>query len=156
MGIKAALYGIRIGQDFIPCEISCELNITREMIKKSGSHGGAYNHYRYGYIDWTITAEANTVFSLLQSSTSSLMEAQLLGREIEVYISARQSNVKQIDFGGTVLIPSQTISFPNSGLSKHNITFQGTGILSEYVDQFDIIINAMPIEDPKNLIYDSN
>lgn len=156
MALKACLYGIRVGNDFVPCELDCELNVTRDMINKSGSAYGSYRHYRYGYISWTITCNARAVVSVLNSSFNNLLRSQLSGQEIEVYISARQSNTVNIDIGGTVLIPSQTLNFGNSGFANHSITFQGTGILNDYVEEFGLIINAMPAYADKPIVVDAS
>lgn len=147
--LKAVLYGIRVGNDFVNCEIDSEITITRDMLNKSGSHGGAYKHFRYGYISWSISMSAKSVISILKGSFNNLIDAQLEGRELEVFLSARQSNIQQVDIGGTVLIPSISLSFPNSGASTHSVTFQGTGVLNVDVEDLGLIINEMPIEAEK-------
>ena len=127
--MKGNMYGIRVGDDFIPCEISCEITITREMISKTGSWSGQYRAFKYGYADWQITLDAHSFLGVVGSSLNSLIDAQLGGVILDVYISARQSNVEEFDIGGSVLIPAMTITFPNTGKSTFNVTFQGTGDL---------------------------
>lgn len=156
MALKGILYGIRVGTDFIPCEISCELSINRDIINKSGSHAGKYRSYRYGYIDWGMTCESKAVISLLQSSTNNLINAQLTGVDMEVFISARQSNVQEFVIGGNVLIPSQVLNFSNTGYASHNITFKGTGLLYNSMSGESIIINNNPADADYPLIYNQN
>lgn len=150
MGIKGNIYGIRVNGDFINCELSCSLTVNRQMVNKSGSHSGKYRHYRAGYIDWSITADARTVISVLSGSFNNLLDSQLSGTEIDVFISARVSNVRQIDLGGKVLIPNISVGFPNSGFSTYNVTFQGTGELIADIDDMYYLINAMPAYSDKD------
>lgn len=152
MELRGNIYGVKINDDFLPCEIDCEITITTDMIEKSGSHGGRFKHFRPGYINWNISANARTVIGLLNSSSNSLLEYQINGIEIEVYISARQSNVQEFDIGGIVLISSQQLSFGNSGFSNHSITMQGVGELGLTYDEIQAIINAQPYYDEKNII----
>lgn len=156
MALKGVLYGVKVNEDFMECEIDCELTITADMVNKSGSHSGRYRHYRYGYISWSITCNARAVLGILNSSSNSLIESQLEQRELEVYISARQSNTNVFDIGGTVLIPNQVLSFPNTGFASHNVTFQGSGPLNMTAEELSIIIDTNPIETAWPDIYDSN
>ena len=157
MGIKGNIYGIRVNGDFINCELSCSLTVNRQMVNKSGSHSGKYRHYRAGYIDWSITADARTVVSVLSGSFNNLLDSQLSGTEIDVFISARVSNVRQIDIGGKALIPNISVGFPNSGFSTYNVTFQGVGELITDIEELDVLINAMPYSDNKDgLVVDTN
>lgn len=155
-GLRGELYGIRIGQDYLPCEIDCEITITTDMIEKSGSHGGRYKHFRAGYINWAISANARLVLGLLQSNSNALLEAQRNGLELEVFISARQSNTNTFDIGGTVLISSQQLSFGNRGFASHNLTMQGTGELGLSYEEIALIINSNPSTADYPLVYNSN
>lgn len=155
-GLRGELYGVRIGGYYLPCEIDCEITITTDMIEKSGSHGGRYKHFRAGYINWTISANARLVLGLLQSSSNALLEAQRNGLELEVFISARSSNTNTFDIGGTVIISSQQLSFGNRGFANHSITMQGTGGLGLTYEEIMLIINSNPIQAEYPLIYNQN
>lgn len=122
-------YGIKLGDDFIPCEISCELIINREMINKSGSGSGKFRKYRYGYIDWSVTMDAKSVISILSGGINNLITSQLGGQELELMITARVSNVDPFDVSGTVLIPNLSLTLGGTGQSTHSVTFQGSGAL---------------------------
>lgn len=150
--LRGNIYGVKVGDDFVSCELGCELSITREMINKSGSWSGQSKAFRYGYYEWSITCDGNSFLGAIQSSLNNLMEAQLAGIELDVMISARVSNTQQFDIGGKVLIPKLSVLFPNTGMSTFNVTFQGTGDLNVNID-FWQIINAMPITaDKPNII----
>lgn len=158
MALQGRLYGIKVGGengDFIDCEISCEITVTRDILNKSGSHGGQYKHFRYGYTSWSITFDAKTVISPLLGAVGKLLENQLNGDIIEVYITNRISNTEVITIGGNVLLPNLSITFPNTGASTFNITCQGTGELMRYFEEYGTIINAQPYFADKPYIVDT-
>ena len=155
MAIKGSIYGLKIAGHYIPCEISCELSVTRDMIGKSGSAHGKYRRYRYGYIDWQITADARTVISSLKSSANRLLISQLEGVELDIEMTARISNTQAFDIKGKVLIPNFTLSMPNTGYSTYNVTFQGNGDLTVDAEEFWHIINAQPYDSDKPNIVDT-
>lgn len=144
--LKGNMYGVMVNGEFLQCEISCEITITTDMLEKSGSHGGRYKHFRPGYISWAISAESRAVLNLLSTSSNNLIVSQLDQLELEVYISARQSNVQTFDIGGSVFISSQQLSFGNTGFASHNLTMQGTSALNLTADELEGIINSNPIE----------
>lgn len=155
-GLRGELYGIRVNGDFIPCELDCEITITSELVGKSGSQHGKYRRYRYGYISWSISCNARAVVGLLNSSSQNLILSQLDQIELEVYISARQSNIRTFDIGGMVLIETQQLTFPNTGYANHSISMKGNGELNLTAEELDFIINANPIQTAWPIIYDSN
>lgn len=156
MALQGRVYGISVGGNFVNCEISCSLDVQREMINKSGSHGGSARFYRPSYYSWSISVDAKTVISVLSGSFNNLLKAQLAGTELDVYLMARVSNVQEINIGGKVLIPNLNVTFPNTGSSTFTTTFQGTGPLNVDVQELFNIINQMPYDDPKDLIIDAN
>lgn len=145
-------YGIKLGDDFIPCEISCELIINREMINKSGSGSGKFRKYRYGYIDWSVTMDAKSVISTLSGGINNLITSQLGGQELELMITARVNNIQPFDISGTVLIPNLSLSFSGNTPSTHSVTFQGSGELKAETVLFWQIINAQPANAEKPYI----
>lgn len=149
--LRGNLYGVRIGNEFISCELNCEITITREMINKTGSWSGQAKAFRYGYYEWSITCDARSFLGSIGSSLNNLLDAQLNGVILDVFIDARTSNTQSFQLGGKVLIPALSIAFPNNGYSTFNITFQGTGDLTANAD-FWTIINAMPITADKPYI----
>lgn len=154
-GLRGELYGVKINGDFIPCEIDAEITITSELVGKSGSQHGKYRRYRYGYISWSISCNARAVVGLLNSSSQNLITSQLDQIELEVYISARQSNIRTFDIGGMVLIETQQLAFPNTGYANHSISMKGNGELNLTAEEIDLIINAMPADADKPLIIDT-
>lgn len=161
MGLRGQHYGVKIGLagasdgDFINCELASTLTITRDMINKSGSHGGAARHYRYGYYTWQAEVEMRSFLSMLKGSMNNLVVSQLAGTELEVFITNRISNTQEMLMWGTVLIPNINVSFPNSGYSTTTVTLQGTGELNCDFDNFLDIINAMPYTEIKPLVIDT-
>lgn len=155
-GLRGEVYGVRINGDFIPCEIDCEITITSELVGKSGSQHGKYRRYRYGYISWSISCNARAVVGLLNSSSQNLISSQLDQIELEVYISARQSNIRTFDIGGMVLIETQQLTFPNTGYANHSISMKGNGELNLTAEEIDFIINANPSTEDYPLVYNSN
>lgn len=156
MAVQGRLYGISVDGDFVNCEIACSISVSRELLTKSGRTGGQARQFRYGAYTWQIDLDARSVVSILKGSFNSLLEAQLEGRELEVFIMARQTNIQEIKIGGTVLIPDLSISFPNSGYSSYNVTFKGSGLLSHDIETLYNIINSMPADADKPLVIDTS
>lgn len=154
-GLRGELYGIRVNGDFLQCELDCEITITSELVGKSGSQYGKYRRYRYGYINWSISCNARAVVGLLNSSSQNIIQSQLDQIELEVYISARQSNIRTFDIGGMVLIETQQLTFPNTGFANHSISMKGSGQLNLTAEEIYLIINAMPADADKPLIIDT-
>lgn len=154
--MEGRLYGLSINGDFVNCELSCDLTVTRDMVNKSGSYGGASRQYRYGYYNWSITLEAKSIISTLSGSFNNILSAQLAGQELDVYIMARVSNIQEVSIGGKVLIPNFNLTFPNTGSSRYSVTFQGNGDLNVDIEEFWNIVNSMPYNANKDIILDTN
>ena|SRR5690606_35448470 len=161
MSLRGQHYGVKIGLagasdgDFINCELASTLTISRDMVNKSGSAGGAARHYRYGYYTWQVEVEMRSFLSLLKGSMNNLIVSQLDGTELEVFITNRISNTQEMLMWGTVLIPNLTVSFPNTGYSTTTVTLQGTGELQSDFSNFLDIINSMPYDEEKDLVIDT-
>ena len=162
MSLKGQHYGVKIGiakasdGDFLNCELNSNLTINVDMVNKSGSHGGRARHYRAGYYTWQVEVEMRSFLSLLKGSMNNLILAQLIGTELEIFITNRISNTQEMSMWGTVLIPNLSVSFPNSGYSKTTVTLQGVGELNCDFDNFLDIINSMPYDSLKNLVIDTS
>jgi len=161
MSLRGQHYGVKIGLagasdgDFINCELASTLTISRDMVNKSGSHGGASRHYRYGYYTWQVEVEIRSFLSMLKGSMNNLIVSQLAGTELEIFITNRISNTQEMLMWGTVLIPNLTVSFPNTGYSTTTVTLQGTGELQSDFSDFLNIINAQPYYEDKDIIVDT-
>lgn len=152
--MEGKIFFLKIKDEYIRCETSCTLNITKETVAKSNRTNGKYRAFRSSYISWTATAEAKVVISSMGASSNSLIETILNEEEIDIHLGARINNVDILECWGKAIPTSFDLTAPAVGEATTVITFQGSGELFTKSNSFFKIINAMPADADKPNVID--
>jgi predicted secreted protein len=152
--------GNRINVSFnglnISCQTACELNFDSEMIGASSVSSGRWKEVVQGLRSWTMNVNAN----LLKANNTgadirNVIQAYMSGQRVFMEMKSTTGELIELTFSGYVLVQGGGISAGSSGLATWNGVFQGTGPLTTNVEDFGLIINAMPIEATYPIIYDT-
>lgn len=140
----------------ISCQTSCELSLDCEMIGASSVSSARWKEFVAGIRSWTMNVNAK----LLKANTSgadvrNVIAAYLSGQRVFMEMKTTTGELIELTFSGYVLMQSAGIQGGSSGAATWNGTFQGTGELTTNIEDFGLIINAMPIEAEYPIIYDT-
>lgn len=155
MAIAGRMLGLRVGTDFVPCELNCTLNFDVDKRDRSSSVNGSWKHHRNGYKGWRMTVNGKLLVSSFAGSFNSLFDAYLNDVELSVMIQNRNSDGQPFAIWGNATIQSGTLEAPSTGAATWNVVFEGNGALSADITLFWQIINAQPIEADKPNIVDT-
>lgn len=153
MLIRGSQLVLSVDGDYINCETSCELAVNTEMLGKSSSTGGKWRHFREGYKDWTMTADARTILSSFNGSFNRVIDKMIFGGQVRCEMSFTIDNSKVISISGQAYPQNFNLLSPSQGYSTYNVVFQGTGELFTEFEEFFTIINAMPYNSDKLLTF---
>lgn len=151
-GIDGKLIGMRIGTDFVPCEIGLALNWEVDKLNTSSSVNGSWEHHRNGYKRWSASVDGRLLVSSLQSSFNSLFNAYLNDTPLALAIENRDPNGQPFMIWGEATIQQGTLEAPNVGKATWQMQFKGNGPLQSDIELFWQIINAQPAYADKDII----
>lgn len=152
--------GNRINLSFnglnISCQTSCELSFDAEMIGASSVSSGRWKEFVAGIRSWSFTVNANVLkANNTGADVRNVLAAYLSGQRVFMEMKSTTGELIELVFSGYVLVQNGGIQAGNVGAATWNGTFQGTGALTTNVEDFGLIINAMPIEADYPIIYET-
>jgi len=138
----------------ISCQTTCELAFDAEMIDASAVSSGRWKEVVQGLRSWSFNVNAKT----LKNNTSgadirNVLAAYLSGNRIFMEMKSTTGELNELTFSGYVLVQNGGIQAPNAGPSTWNGSFVGSGELTTNIEDFGLIIDAMPIEAEWPIIY---
>lgn len=138
----------------ISCQTACELSFDAEMIGASSVTSGRWKEFVAGIRSWSLTVNAN----VLKNNTSgadirNVLAAYLSGQRVFMEMKSTTGELVELIFSGYILVSNGGIQAPSVGSATWNGTFQGTGELTTNIEDFGLIINAMPIEADYPIIF---
>lgn len=140
----------------ISCQTSCELSFDAEMIGASSVSSARWKEHVAGIRSWSFSVNAKTLKSNTSGSdVRNVLAAYLSGQRIFMEMKSTTGELNELTFSGYVLVQNGGIQAPGSGSSTWNGTFQGTGALNTNVEDFGLIIDAMPIDAAWPIIFDT-
>lgn len=154
-GIDAKMLGLKVGNDFVTCEIGLTLNFQNEMLNCSSSVSGNWEYSRIGYKSWSASVDGKLVVSVLKGSFNSLFDAYLNDEQLTIMIQNRDADGQPFAIWGKALIQQGSLEAGNSGKAGWQIQFKGQGALSSEIELFWNIINAQPATADKPAIVDA-
>lgn len=140
----------------ISCQTSCELSFDAEMIGASAVSSGRWKEFVAGIRSFSFNVNAK----VLKNNTSgadirNVLAAYLSGNRVLIEMKSTTGELNELTFSGYCLLQNGGIQAPSVGSSTWNGTFQGTGALTTNIEDFGLIIDAMPIEAEWPIIYDT-
>lgn len=154
---KGKLIRLKIDGDYIPCELSCEINVNQEVLPVTNNTQGRAKSFIRGYYEWSVTLESNFTSINNKSASQILLGKILLDGDGSVGLEIVSHDTSGMPFilMGNVIPTTWNLSAGASGLATNNTTFQGNGELILSYDAFWNIINAMPADAEKPNIVDT-
>lgn len=152
--------GNRINLSFnglnISCQTNCELSFEAEMIDATSVSSGRWKEVVAGIRSWSMNVNAKVLkANNTGSDVRNIIAAYLTGQRVFVEMKSNTGSLIELTFSGYILVNSGGIQAPSSGSATWNGVFQGTGELTTNVEDFGLIINAMPIEADYPIIYET-
>lgn len=130
--MNGRILGIKIGETFVPCEMSCDISIDGERIATSSKENGNWRNSIAGYRSWK--ASVNGKFQLDESEGSEagslgLIQAIIDGVNVELVMTLRIDITQSLLIGGIAGTTNITISGASTGDATWTGTFDGVGLL---------------------------
>ena len=140
----------------ISCQTTCELSWDAEMIGASSVSSGRWKEFVQGTRSWSMTVNAN----LLKANNTgadvrNVLAAYLSGQRVFMEMKSTTGELTELIFSGYILVQNGGIQAGSTGVATWNGTFQGTGELTTNIEDFGLIINAMPIEADYPIIFET-
>lgn len=154
--VKGSRLNISFNGLNISCQTACELSFDAEMIPASAVTSGRWKEFVAGIRSWSISVNAK----LLKANTSgadvrNVIAAYLSGQKVFMEMKTTTGELVELTFSGYVLVQNGGIQGGATGAATWNGSFQGTGELTTNIEDFGLIIDAMPIEAEWPIIYDT-
>lgn len=147
---KGKLIRLKIGNDFVPCEMSCDITVNQEVLQVTNNTNGRAKSYIAGYYDWQVSLESKFVVSDTTASSQVILDRILndLGA-VGLEIISVDSNGAPYILKGDGIPVQWNLNAGSTGDATNNVVFQGSGELTQDYELYWNIINAMPINDDK-------
>jgi len=142
--ISGKLIGLQVNGQFISCELSCDFNLSAEMLPASAIDSAGWREYIAGIRTWSMSVSAQLLAEAVGADFKTVINAVYSRLPVAVRWGTRLSATTQLALSGLALPSTVQATAPNKGLANYNITFQGTGPLSNTFEDFSLIIDSMP------------
>lgn len=151
------LIGLIINGAFVSCETSCSINFNQNMIPSSAVDSGGWAEFVAGLRSWTISVNGNLLLEVVGNDIKSLIQTGYIN-QLPMYaqFSTRPSSDIQLQFSGTVLFSTASITAASTGVANWTATLQGTGKLTPTYQDFPLLIDSMPSEADYPIIVDED
>lgn len=130
--MNGRILGIKIGDTFVPCEMSCDISIDGERIATSSKENGNWRNSIAGYRSWK--ASVNGKFELNSAEASEagslgLIQAIIDGVNVELVMTLRIDSTQSLLIGGIAGTTNISISAGSTGEATWSGNFDGVGLL---------------------------
>jgi predicted secreted protein len=140
----------------ISCQTSCELSFDAEMIGASSVSSARWKEHVSGIRSWSFNVNAKVLrANNTGADIRNVLAAYLSGQRVFMEMKSNTGDLNELTFSGYVLVQSGGIQAGSTGAATWNGSFQGTGALNTNVEDFGLIIDAMPIEAEWPIIYNT-
>lgn len=153
--ISGSLIGLTINNKYVSCETSCDFNFEVEMIDISPITSGRWRESLPGIRSWNMNVNGNLLLATVGADVKTVLSAVLTGEKVDLAFRTRGSISPYFVISGQAYPKSGGINAANTGKANWNIAFQGTGPFEVDLEEFWLIINAMPIEADKPVYIDT-
>lgn len=139
----------------ISCQTACELNFDTEMLPATNPDSDRWKQFLAGVRGWTMSVNANLLKLAGGADIKNIISAYYSGFPVQLEMGTHAGGLVELVFSGYALIQNGTLSASSTGNANYNTVFQGSGKLDVNIDDFGLIINAMPIEAEYPIIYNT-
>lgn len=125
--VSGDLLGFKIGSAFVPCEMSCDINIDVEVKSASTNAQGGWNGNIYGNRGWSASLSANLLKAVSPSDINTLMNAIMNRATIQVELATSDAKFRMY---GTALVTGVDLSASAGEFATYNGRLIGDGQLT--------------------------
>lgn len=155
MPVAGRLIGVQVGGSFISCEISSSINLTQEMLPAAAVDSGRWAEFLEGERGWTITVNGGLLLEAVGADIKTILLSNYFDTlPLSVYFSTRPDATTELIFSGTALFSSGDITAPSTGAATWNVNLQGSGPLNHTIQDYALLIDAMPPESDYPILVD--
>lgn len=148
MATAGRLIGVQAGGSFMSCEISATLSLTQEMLACAAVDSGRFAEYIAGLRGWSINVNGGLLLEAVGADIKTILLTNYFDTiPLTVAFSTRPNTDLELIFSGVALFTSGDITAPSDGGATWTIQLQGTGPLSHTIQEYALLIDAMPPEE---------
>lgn len=155
-GIKGSLIGLKINGVFVSCEVSCDFSTSIDMLPASAVTSGRWKEFIQGIRSWTMSVNGRLLLEAVGADAKTILVGIDSGLPFFLQFATKASASSEFILSGVALPQNLNISAGNIGKANWNAVFQGSGPLTTTFEDYDLIINAMPIESDYPIIVNTN
>lgn len=150
--IRGALIGLKINDNFVSCETSCEFTFDVNMLAAAAPDSGRWAHFIPGLRSWKMTVNMNLLLASVGADIKTVLQAVITGESVQLQFRTNMSISPYLIISGTAYPQTGGITAPGKGNATATVTFTGSGPFTTDFEQFWLIINAQPIEADYDII----
>lgn len=156
-GVAGNIIGLMVNGSFINCEVACTINMNQEMLAASAYDSGRWKEFIRGVRDWNVSVNGNLLLEAVGADIKSMLVANYFG-DLPLYIQmrTRPSATTELMLSGNVLYQNGNITAAAASVSNWTASLQGTGVLTENFQDYQLLINALPSYADYPTIVDEN
>lgn len=157
MAVAGRLIGLAVQGSFVRCEVSSTINFTRENLPASAEDSGGWKEFISGDRGWTISVNAGLLLEAVGADIKTVLLTNYFD-DIPLFVqwATRPDATTELIFSGAALFTSADITAAAGESANYNVQLQGTGPLSKTLQDYDLLIDAMPPEADWPIIVDEN
>ena len=125
--MNGRIIGIKINDEFVPCETSCDISFDGERILTSSAENGNWRKSKAGYRSWKASVNGRFEINASPAAALGLMQAIKDGVDVELIMTLRITSTQSLLIGGTAGTTSVNISAASTGQATWSGSFDGVG-----------------------------
>lgn len=122
------LVGLKIGDTFVECEVSCEISFDVDLLSASPENAGRWKEYIPGVRSWSINLNAVMLLNMAGTALTKVLNAFLYGNTMSIKFSTKMpSDIDNFIILGKVHMKTGGLSASVNSTATWNVTLEGTG-----------------------------
>ena len=147
MPVAGRLIGVQVGGSFIQCEISSTISFKQETLAAAAVDSGRWAEFIAGEREWSLSVNGGLFLAAVNADIKSILLSNYFDTiPLFVIFSTRPTAVDELLFSGVALFSSGDITAPATGYANWNVQLQGSGPLTHKMQNYALLINAMPAQ----------
>lgn len=150
------LLGVKLGGQFIDCEMSCELNFENDLLPASPIDEGRWKSYIDGVRSWNVAVNAGTLMRMSGTGFNTILNWFINGGLMEVSIETKAQDIyPSLVISGNVRLRNGGLSASVNTLSTWNTTLEGDGPMVASVNS-NVVFAISANEEENEVLQDGN
>lgn len=154
--LSGQLIGLQVNGIFISCEVSSDFNFQVDMLPASAVDSAGWREYIAGIRSWTMSVNGQLLAEAVGADFKTIMNAVFSRLPVLLIWGTRPSATTQLKLQGSAYPSTGNATAPTKGKATYSITFQGSGALTSSFEDFELLIDAMPVDADYPIVLDEN